>query len=881
MEPLPKVGAPSPRQSRFLHVFAEHWLVGIMLGVLFAIILLVLSPLVPLRQLERMGGDAAAELALLRAEAYIKPEDVPRIVFVSIDEASLAAWQAPTARDARPQIINLIRAVRAAMPRVVAVDMGFSESQASATALRDALAAEGPPVVLAAPLATTLGQGDKRYDRLAAGPPYPDPLPSKVTFAGTQVVMETDGVVRSLRPYRCVEQKERWQRLPSFAHAVVAQVRPDFALRTDADCLEHAPDISIVFLIGPEQGKATSPVRGWFRTVSALDLPRLPAPVLAGSIVVIGQDNQASTEDRLWTPVGEMPGALLHANAIAGLLHVGTPAKSGHGTKILLKFLLIIIAATTGAFYWGLRALVFARSGKTSEESFVMLLADLGMFLAVTAFTLAAVAMTAVKIGAEALMAGGIGLGSLVPAFAVALEALVEFSRVLMVWLHRAAAAVVARVTRLLPRGGAVATAALLLGLLLPSTAHAQQPAALLRLGTGNFAAINVQRPGVRDTLQGIATLELFAGDTVRVHDRQTTARILYLSDVPRLEEARINKPHIVEAAAASRESWQLWRSLIDLLQRLGRDPAPRREPEAKSMTDLAPGTSPPRPSVASTATAAAAAPAVAMLAPSRDTRVAAAASTVSRSQAPAVEAANGAWSILLGSFPTEREALRSAARAASEANETSARAIAVRVTPEDRGAPRYLAKVVNLSREAAVDACNRARTGGGCAAPSPDMSQSGSAARRLAFAAGLAEGEYLLPPEARSFPLAWSGGSGRYAVNIRNDDGSEVIGSQVVQGARSITVAPGFTDGSRTRRVTIVDMGNNETLQLTVRAADAADLPLVVRSETGQILQLPAAAWLYDQHPAWRLEGLRRLHLLAEQRNPEAQILLQHLQAQ
>ena len=755
----------------------------------------------------------------------------------------------------------------------------------------------GVPVVLAAPDTATVGRGWKATMRLEFGEAYrkaakPDAanLPEgeearwhdSVHFASSQVTQQSDLVVRSLRPENCVQLDDTWRSLHSLARATAALALGGTPAVSNTDCPNDSgvTDKPISFLIRPERGLATAPVtaRPWFRTISAADVLKLGSKIdWADTVVVVGQDNATSTEDRFETPLGEMPGALLQANALAGLLQAQNPTHVDNFAYYLLELRLLLVTAATGVAYWfasrGVRRLVAKRTptgcaGSDPHVNFTAFLLELLVFAGMTCVAIVVVEFVALRSGLAALARGEFGLGSLAPIVGVALEALVEVGGLLTAWVERGAAAHVAWVWRrgslgwraTMGRGRADAPVAVLLLLLGFGSAQAANPkpedtppVALLRI-TGDPENVRVERPK-KGMLPGAEVLDLFAYDTVRVKQGRTTARVIYFSngERPKIAETdgRAGWEHVVNAQPPSPESWMLWRSLRDLIDGLQRPAAAPRQPKAASLAGIS--------NLAGSTTAAR----QATSSPRRIEDMIAMSADTSGS-APA----RGEWQIDLGSFGDEAEA-RNAATAARMT--IGLRVAGILIAPVLKGEARqYRARLGDLDQLGALEACGKLRPRNACNVISPEEAAA-AVVLPLRHGAGLDGGNYFIAAGAVDFPLAWSGGTGPFLVQVLGPKGEDVLDAQTVRGRTARVPATALGQAGQ-GRIRIIDRADDSAIALTVTMAPQ---PKLAAGSLGKALPLPAAAYLYGEAQGWRIEGLRRFMDLAAEGDADAQPIL------
>lgn len=867
-----------------------HLVSGIVLSVLVELLVHALVLFPPLRNLDDLGADHLWDYALNRIDEVWNPKD-KKIVFVSIDDDSLAQWHVSTGLEGRGEIAELISDLRRSQAAAVMVDIVFEASTADDHRLRAALTQDGVPVILAAPDAATVTRGWVSSMQMRPGTAYPDPLPPNVTFASARVLEDEDGEVRRLRSAQCVQVGGQWRLLPSLARATAAKVLGDKL--DEAECSGTAADEPISFLIRPERGDATAPVSAnpWFRTISAADVPKLPADFLRNTIVVLGQNNLQSDADKFKTPLGLMPGALVQANALAGRIR-SKDSSHNEGEEDLLFYLqLFSITAISGLIYLGFSKsiqhllagkIILSRTiAKDHRSSLLIFILDSAAFLTIGLVAATTIYHVTLTHGLVLFARGETGLGQLLPVLGFALEAFIEYGVLLMVWVERLAillSGVIFAIITVLSKGLTaplrflwtryVVRAALLAGLTLAcggamaqtkSTATQQAPAALLRLLIGKAEAVRVERSGTGGTLDGDKVLDLFPGDKIRVLDQATRVKVMYLGDGTRTAEVdgRPGDPYVVQASSASPESMALWRPFREVLDLLQRKPAKTREPRAASIAGIS--------NLAGSNSAA--------------RQATSAPRTLEDSLAMSADASGGGrqggdWQIDLGSFAAEAEA-RNAATVAGMV--IGAPAGSILVTPILRsGTRQYRARIADVDQLTALEACGKLRPRHACSAVSPEEAAAAMPAP-LRHAAGLDGGSYFIAAGATDFPVAWSGGSGSFVVQLLGPKGDEVLAAQTVQGRLArVPAAPLGPAGQG--RVRIIDQTDDSAIGLTVTVAPQ---PKLAAGSLGRALPLPAAAYLYTEAPGWRIEGLRRFMDLAAAGDADAQPILEGILAQ
>jgi hypothetical protein len=226
-----------------------------------------------------------------------------------------------------------------------------------------------------------------------------------------------------------------------------------------------------------------------------------------------------------------MPGALVHANLMASLIHFGTDPKENLGAKLELETLLILVSATSVTLlFWGVIEWFhwlhdrWQKSGKIRIPNFIVFVGEIITFLLVLTFTGLVVYYMNLWVGAVWLFRG-IQVGSFVPVFAVLMEGLIHIGHLLYDWLHRAARWIIDRVWRPAPtRHGvaAVVLVALASGALfgIAEAWEPNQPVGFLRV-EGDATAVTVQRSSGEKASPG-KVYEIYLDDTIWVNEEQT-----------------------------------------------------------------------------------------------------------------------------------------------------------------------------------------------------------------------------------------------------------------------------------------------------------------------------------------------------------------------
>jgi hypothetical protein len=421
--------------------FWVSWATNVAVGSIVALALWVTHDFPLLQHLERIGGDFA-----MRLYAHDdRPLDVPRIVILLVDQPTTAIW-AEGKGTIGGRLVDLIRLLRhdGQKPRTVKsviLDVKIEDTVAEdiQKALVEELEQPGPRVVL--PLqgirptegeAAWEGPSD-RFDR--AGVSGKAHIVRGVSLLSRD---EDDGVVRHLTTEICVlrhvpaemgaEEKEviAWKWVPTLAEAAVHG--PD---EQKCDPTQQRQDRLILF----RTDAAAVPGANEFITLSAREMIDKDGSVVAsdrnlallmGAHVLIGQTQSATWTDRHLTPVGPMPGVLVHANALFTLLK----GKQSDSSTTLYELLAIVIL---GAWFAVVSQLMDWIGSQRSEfVLFALHFAGLSVGFLVAAIGLG----TFWTLVAASALREGIVVGTFVPVFAVGLEKLLEAGELLITGIH-------------------------------------------------------------------------------------------------------------------------------------------------------------------------------------------------------------------------------------------------------------------------------------------------------------------------------------------------------------------------------------------------------------------------------------------------------------
>ena len=275
-----------------------NWITCVLVSLLFFVLLKPLENSSVFRALDRLGSDA-----IMRVYAAGWEEGGPTVILIDMGSSVLTADLADT-----------LEKIRNAKPLAVGVDFLIVADPSHHKSEETTFSGASDHIQLDALLAVLRDDwGETRVAlpavnlRLASG--IAD-LRS-VRAAAPDFVRDEDGVVRTTRERVCTDSPEGVATLPTLAAAMVRdRVEP-----ASHGCDPGDEPIPIFF--GPIKALSTDPRSG------VLLVPKEGVgailKALRGAYVVLGHAEPGSTADTFMTPVGERPGALIHAEAVRTL----------------------------------------------------------------------------------------------------------------------------------------------------------------------------------------------------------------------------------------------------------------------------------------------------------------------------------------------------------------------------------------------------------------------------------------------------------------------------------------------------------------------------------------------------------------------------------
>ena len=414
------------------HGFLFRWIVGVLLGLVFMAGFKLAEGygLAPTLALERRGADAAQQSF---AASNPAPPEGRRVVLVSLDQAMLDGLWAQGRTD---RLGDLLALIQSGQPAVILADILLPDGVAPGPRLQAALA-RGPaqaPIVMA-----------MAFESAAGGSAVPLPKSPLDPAIAAMPLLEPDddGLVRRFRPWLCVHDGERgWLRAPHFATAAAPYFRtapahghPHDAAEAASGPCQPAPALPLAYRVGAEVMHA----RGSTTALTVIPVADLVArlPLLRDAIVILGVTSAVHATDEHETPLGPMPGAIVLANAVMTAMDAET-THAWHGWPYAIKFGCILLVGALFARFHDWTSMV-------PGDGVLSLAWATACLLLVVGTAVAAVQLVNI-VAAEMLLPYGIQAGSLLPAFAVAMEALVE-------WGHKVTGAIEAGLARLTGAG--------------------------------------------------------------------------------------------------------------------------------------------------------------------------------------------------------------------------------------------------------------------------------------------------------------------------------------------------------------------------------------------------------------------------------------------
>jgi adenylate cyclase len=287
-----------------------------------------------LQQAEQFVGDV--RIAGLMPPA---PQD-PDIVIAAIDENTLKLFPYRSPVD-RQFLSNLLQAIDARGPRAVGMDVLFDQATEPEkdAALRETIAGMKAPLVISYTNNPDIVDNKQRAFLDSFVPPQ-----DRVDAA-----LATDSLdVARWIPPGATERDGKF--LIGFARGILAKLGVE------------TPDDEPVMVWHGRPNASTTP----FRIFPAYLVPKLPPAWIKGKIVLIGAVE--SLVDRHRTPFaslysgneGDLPGIVIHANAIWQLLNHVPPRDLSIWSEIALVLLMSLIGAGLGALHLGVAVRIAA-----------------------------------------------------------------------------------------------------------------------------------------------------------------------------------------------------------------------------------------------------------------------------------------------------------------------------------------------------------------------------------------------------------------------------------------------------------------------------------------------------------------------------------------
>ena len=339
----------SPLATWLTHTFA-----GIFLGLLVAVVMAMLHNVSPFPALERAGADAAQRMF---AFATRHETGRPAVALIGLERAELDEI---VSKSGEASFERRMQQILDAGPAQVILDLQVpddvpDEREAMLVGVLDRLAQRHPtiPIVVSIPWRTA---AEGHIAGTIAGLPVRAP---NLLMGASLFEPDADAVVRQVRASLCrTDPSGGWTEVP---HIAAPQAAPG-AGKPESDDHRCTPsrEIPILFfagpeLLAPEGSSGTGPLR-YIQPGSA------PSPdLLAGATVVLGAVGSAALSDRMRTPLGIMDSVLVAANAALTLADPDYVAHAGgHGPGWVAPLLWVIgtlitfamLAPMAGTAHW-------------------------------------------------------------------------------------------------------------------------------------------------------------------------------------------------------------------------------------------------------------------------------------------------------------------------------------------------------------------------------------------------------------------------------------------------------------------------------------------------------------------------------------------------
>ncbi len=279
----------------------EHYYTGILLGLIAIVVTAFLHELPAVTALERLGSDLTQKVNV--AGEHALPSDV-KLVLLDLDFSQPADPEASEVARITEAIVKLARME----PKAILVDQiihGTVAPPIMEAFIKAVSQAKDVRVVL---LPTPkLVDVDGQHETAEDVPLNELRTATNVRFAAPLVLLDADGVVRSVPKAVCIFWPDKTiETVPSLATSVSQEPHEG--------CHPSSQALEITFVVPSSLQGSTQALRRI--TEQDLDNQDSIAPAILTSVVIIGETGPAAWRDRHTTPIGSMPGAIIHANAL-------------------------------------------------------------------------------------------------------------------------------------------------------------------------------------------------------------------------------------------------------------------------------------------------------------------------------------------------------------------------------------------------------------------------------------------------------------------------------------------------------------------------------------------------------------------------------------
>ena len=383
----------------------SHWITGILFSVIFFLLLKGFEPPVLLRALDRAGSDAVIR-GYAPDVSQMDPRRDPRIVVVDLGPG-------PTT----DIVIKTLKSVADAEthPKAVGLDLIFvkdlqdNRSKSGDNPVDQLAKVLNDAKLQDTPIAMDVQSNRELMENLRGA--------KEIRPASVELRRDEDGVVRAVCPEESLKNK-----LPTLAQAMLGLLGTSCGPR-------HDPAI----LFAPVGVAKADDKRGVY--IVTWETAASQPHILNDSYVLLGEAVRGVGSDRFLTPVGELPGVMIHAQSLWTLWRDDANFWEGH-REILASLIDLLTAIVAGAVFSLYPAWKDGRERPLdSVRQALLRFAEGLVVLVLMALVLVAfgVAWTWLAVG---LLSAGVVIGAMSAMFGAMLETLVHAGEYLVKPLH-------------------------------------------------------------------------------------------------------------------------------------------------------------------------------------------------------------------------------------------------------------------------------------------------------------------------------------------------------------------------------------------------------------------------------------------------------------